>query len=183
MSKFVKDLITDELRERLDGVKDCLLVSVAGMDANRNHRLRMELRSKQMHLLVIKNSLARRAMEGSSLSPAFRGLKGPAAIVWGGTDLVDVAKEITRLAADKQYEKLEPRGGVMDGAPLGPAEVAEVSKWPSREEQLALLMGQILSPGAKLVVQLSGVGAALASQIKQKAEGEDGEPAAEEATA
>jgi ribosomal protein L10 len=182
MSKYVKDLITNDLKHRLDGVKDCLLVSVAGMDANNSHRLRMELRSKKMNLLVIKNSLARRAAEGTSLGPAFHGLKGAAAIVWGGTDLVDVAKEITRLAGEKQYEKLEPRGGVMDGAPLGPADVVEVSKWPSREEQLAMLIGQILSPGAKLAAQLTSVGAALASQIKEKASGEPAEGAPAEAT-
>src|SRR4051812_10533227 len=132
MSKYVKELITHDLQGRLNGVDDCLLVSVAGMDANRSHRLRAELRGKKMHLLVVKNSLARRAAEGTSLAPAFHGLEGPAAIVWGGVDIVDLAKEITRLAADKQYEKLQPRGGVMDGAPLSAAEIEQVSKWPSR---------------------------------------------------
>lgn len=177
MSKYVKELITDDLKKRLSGVEDCLLVSVAGMDANRSHQLRAELRGKKMSLLVIKNSLARRAAEGTSLAPAFHGLEGPAAIVWGGGDIVDLAKEITRLAGDKQYEKLQPRGGVMDGSPLSAAEIERVSKWPSREEQLSILVGQILGPGAKLAAQLIGPGGALASQIKEKSGGE-----AEEAT-
>jgi large subunit ribosomal protein L10 len=182
MSKYVKDLIATDLRRRLADVKDCVLVSVAGMDANRSHKLRMELRAKRMNLLVVKNSLAARAVEGTSLAPAFHGLTGPAAIVWGGTDVVDLAKEITRLAADKQYEKLQPRGGVMEGAPLSAAEVEQVSKWPSREEQLSLLVGQILGPGARLAAQLGGPASTLASQINEKAAGGESsasEPAAE----
>jgi ribosomal protein L10 len=182
MSKFVKDAITHDLRNRLAGVNDCLLVSVSGMDANRSHKLRMALRAKRINLLVVKNSLAARAVEGTSLAPAFHGLTGPAAIVWGGTDLVDVAKEITRLSADKQFEKLQARGGVMDGAPLTAAEVEQVSKWPSRDEQLAMLIGQILAPGARLVAQLTAAGAALASQIKEKAAGDEKTHAAAQPT-
>jgi len=179
MSKFVKELITEDVRKRLDTVKDCLLVSVAGMDANRSHQLRMTLRSKKMSLLVIKNSLARRAAEGTSLAPAFHGLEGPAAIVWGGSDIVDLAKEITRLTGEKQYEKLQARGGVMDGAPLKAADIEQVSKWPSREEQLSLLVGQLLGPGGRLAAQLTSVGGALASQIKEKASGESADDAAD----
>ena len=52
-------------------------------------------------------------------------------------------------------------------------EVKEVSKWPSREEQLSLLMGQILGPGATLSAQLLGPGKLVASQVKQKGEGEE----------
>ena len=48
-----------------------------------------------------------------------------------------------------------------------------VSKWPSRTEQLSILAGQILSPGANLASQLTSVGGALASQIKQHAAGDE----------
>ena len=64
----------------------------------------------------------------------------------------------------------------MDGEPLSAADVERVSKWPSRSEQLSILLGQILSPGANLVSQLNSVGGALASQIEQRGEGgEEGE--------
>ena len=61
----------------------------------------------------------------------------------------------------------------MDGSKLSADDVAAVSKWPSREEQLSILVGQILSPGAKLSSQLLGTGAKLASQIKKKSEGSE----------
>ena len=85
-------------------------------------------------------------------------------------DFVSLAKEITRLDEDKEFEAFETRGGVMDGEKLSPERVKEISKWPSREEQLSLLSGQILGPGASLVAAVIGPGGTLASQIKQKSE-------------
>ena len=56
MSKYVKDLVTKDVARRLEGVDDALLVNVIGLDANRTVVLRRELREKDIHLLVIKNS-------------------------------------------------------------------------------------------------------------------------------
>jgi large subunit ribosomal protein L10 len=55
--------------------------------------------------------------------------------------------------------------------------VKAVSKWPSRQEQLSILSGQILGVGAKLSSQLLGAGGKLASQIKKKSEGAEPEAA------
>ena len=103
MSKFVKDLITDDLKRQLDGVQDVLLVNVVGLKANSTMRAAQELREKNIKLMVVKNSLARRATEGTPLAPAFEGSKGTLAMVWGATDIVALAKEVVRLADDKEY--------------------------------------------------------------------------------
>jgi ribosomal protein L10 len=171
MSKFVKELITDQLKHELEGVQELLLVNVVGLTANRTSAVRKQLREKNMKLLVVKNSLARKATEGTSLAPAFEGSAGTLAMVWGGSDIVSLAKEVMRIAGEKDFEKFTARGGVMDGTALRPEEVAQVSKWPTREEQLSIVLGQILSPGAMLASQLTSVGGALASQIEQKSEG------------
>jgi large subunit ribosomal protein L10 len=106
-------------------------------------------------------------------------MEGALAVVWGGEDVVSLAKEVTRLTEDKAFALFEARGGVMDGAHLSSDDVKAVSKWPTRDEQLSILLGQIMSPGANLVSQLTSVGGALASQIKQKSEGEgEGDEAA-----
>jgi ribosomal protein L10 len=177
MSKYVKNLLCEDFKGKLAGVENALLVSIAGLDANKTHRIRMELRKKDMRMMLVRNRLARRATDGTALAPAFANLNGPAAIVWGGADIVMVAKEIVRLAGDKELAPFAPRGGVLDGATLTADQVTEVSKWPSREEQLALLVGQILAPGAKLASQLTAMGGALASQIESKTKSE-GEPEA-----
>ncbi|MBN2023548.1 MAG: 50S ribosomal protein L10 [Pirellulales bacterium] len=172
MSKYVKELVTGELKRRFEGIHDAMVVNVVGLDANATWRLRGDLESKAIRLMVVKNSLAARAAAGTPLAPMFDGLDGTAAVCWGSEDVVSLAKEVARLAEDKQYAAFAIRGGVMDGEKLSPKEVMEVSKWPSREEQLGLLVGQILGPGATLAAQLLGPGGALASQIAEKAKGE-----------
>lgn len=174
MSKYLKNLITDHLRGRLEGVQDAVLVNVVGLDANTNTRLRKELREKDIHVLAVKNSLAARATEGTPLAPLFDGLEGTAAICWGGEDVVGLTKEVMRLAGDEEFAPFAARGGVMDGKHLSPEEVTRVSKMPNREEQLSILAGQILGPGSRLAAQLLGPGGALASQIAQKADEEEG---------
>ncbi len=173
MSKYVKNLIADYLRERLSEVNDALLVNVIGLDANASNRLRSGLRSKDINVMVVKNSMAARATVGTPLGAMFDGLTGTAAVCWGSEDIVSLAKEIAALAKEEQYEAFEARSGVMDGELLTVAQVAEVSRWPSRREQLSLLLGQILSPGATLAAQLNGPGGALAGQIAQKGEESD----------
>ena len=170
MSKYLKDLLAKDLGNRLVGVEDCVLANVIGLDANKTTILRRRLRGKNIGLMVIKNSLARRATEGTSLAPAFEGLEGTAAIMWGAEDFISLVKEVAELDKNAEFEQFKARGGVMDGEPLSPERVLEISKWPNRAEQLSLLVGQILGPGSQLSAQLIGPGGKLASQIKKIAE-------------
>ncbi|MCH2180845.1 MAG: 50S ribosomal protein L10 [Mariniblastus sp.] len=173
MSKYVKDLLSQDISSRLEGVADCVLANVIGLDANSSVALRKRLREKDICLLVVKNSLIRRATEGTALEPAFEGISGTNAVLWGAEDFVSLVKEVEELNKDETFEEFETRGGVMDGEQLTPERVAEISKWPSRAEQLSMLVGQILGPGSQLVAQLTGPGSALASQVKEKAGGEE----------
>lgn len=174
MSKYVKNLISETIRRKLEGVDDAVLVDVIGMDSGATYQVRKRLREKNIQLLVIKNSLARRAAEGTRLAAAFDGLEGSAALCFGGEDFISLVKEITELDKSSGFEKFQAKGGVMDGEHLTPEKVKEISKWPNRQEQLSLLLGQILSPGANLSGALLGPGGALASQIEKKSK-EDAE--------
>lgn len=171
MSKYVKNLLSQDLASRLTGVNDCVLADVIGMDANTTYSLRKRLREKGIGMMVVKNSLARRATEGTALAPAFEGLGGSHAVLWGADDFVTLVKEVTELDQDSEvFEKFESRGGVMDGEQLTSDRVKEISKWPSRAEQLSLLVGQILGPGSQLAALIAGPGAQLVSQINQVGE-------------
>ena len=168
MSKYLKQLITDQLSSELDGVTDCVLVNVIGLSANETVDLRKQLREKNIRLRVVKNSMAVRATEGTALAPAFEGTGGTLAVCFGGDDFISLVKEVHRREADEDnFEQFTARGGVMDGEPLTPEMVVEVSKWPSREEQLSILVGQLLGPGRTLLAQLESAGANLAGQIDQ----------------
>ena len=150
MSKFVKNIITEELKKRLDGVENALLVNVVGMQVNDVNKLRALLAEKEIRILVVKNSLAARATAGTSLK-------------------------------EKQFAKFSLLGGVMDGEAFAADQAVEISKWPTREEQIAILLGQITGVAAGLSSQLLSGGANLASQIKQRWDGD--EEAAEEPAA
>jgi large subunit ribosomal protein L10 len=174
MSKYVKDLVTRDIKRRLDGVEDAVLVSYVGMDANTTNELRGELDKKDIHLLVVKNSLAKRATDGTQLAAAFEGATGQVGVCWGSTDFVSLVKELVSLDKDTaKYDKFVADGGVMDGERLDADALKAVSKWPNREEQISILVGQILGPGAQLSAALLGPGKMLNSQIKQIGEGDD----------
>ena len=180
MSKYVKQLVSDDISKRLINVNDAFLVSLVGMNMNTNNRLRTTLSEKNINLMVVKNSLAKRALKDTRLASIFDHVEGACAICWGATDAVGLAKEIVKLTKDKQYQEFKLLGGAMDGEALTAEQAVEVSKWPSREEQISLLVGQIVGVGAVLSGQLIGAGGAIASQIKQLAEKEgetvDAEP-------
>lgn len=177
MSKFVKNLVTRDIAKKLAGVQDAVLVNVIGMESLSTYQLRKTLRESNLGVLVVKQSLAARATEGTSLRPAFGNTAGSVAVVWGAEDFVSLAKAITKLEKNPAFPKFEIKGGVMDGEALSAEKVKAISKWPSRTEQIAILVGQILSPGSNLVGQLVGPGRKLASQVKKIVENQEGSDA------
>ena len=168
MSKQMKNMLVDDLKGRLGGVGDLIVVSLGRLDAQKTTQLRQALRKKKIHLQLVKNSLARLATSGTPLAPAFDKAEGMLAIAWGGEDVVDLAKELDRLAGVKDFEGFECRGGALDGARLESGDVKKVAKWPTRTEQLSLLSGQISSLAGTLAGQILSAGGALAGQIASR---------------
>ena len=72
MSKFVKNLIVDQIKKELAEVEDCVLVNVIGLDAGESGQLRDRLHEKNINIRVVKKSLAVRATEGTSLAPVLQ---------------------------------------------------------------------------------------------------------------
>lgn len=168
MSKAIKDMLVDDLKQRLQSVGEVMVVSLGQLDAQKTTRLRHTLRKKRIHLQLVKNSLARRATAGTPLAPAMTDAAGMLALAWGGEDVVDLAKEIDRIAGDKEFEGFECRGGAMDGGRLAAADVKRVAKWPTRGEQLSILSGQISSLASTLSGQILSAGGVLAGQIASR---------------
>ena len=110
MSKYVKNLTTDHLREQLNGVDAALLVNMVGMDANANNSLRAEMADKGIEVLVVKNSLAARATAGTSLDGLFQGVAGTNAICWGADDIVALARR-SSVSARTGFGTFVARGG------------------------------------------------------------------------
>lgn len=175
MSKYVKNLIADEIRSKLDGVDDAIIADVIGMDSDATFRIRKLMREKGVNMLVVKRSLAGRAAGDSRLKPLFSEKQGSVAVIWGCEDFVSLAKEIAAISKMPEFKDFELKGGVMDGDALSAAKVLEISKWPNRQQQISMVVGQILSPGSTLSGQLLGEGGRLASQIKKLGENKEGD--------
>lgn len=165
MSKTMKNFLIRDYQQILDGVDDALVVSIRGVDANANNRLRIALAEKKISITVIRNSLARKAFENSGLSGLSPILEGPSALAYGAESVVDVARELIKWA--KEIQNLELKGAILDGHLYSGADgVEKLSKMPTREEALAQAVTLILSPGRNLVGQVLGPGRKVAGLVK-----------------
>ena len=186
MSKLVKKLVSRDIASRLDGVNDAIVANIVGMTGEQNYNIRKAFRETGVKVMVVKRTLAARATEGTLLRPAFSEQPGSMAVIWGCEDFVSLVRLVTKMADSGKFPKLEIKGGVMDGDAITADQVKKVSKWPSRSEQISMLVGQILSPGANLSGQLVGPARKIAGQIKKMIENqedenlEDGAPVAAE---
>lgn len=168
MSKAVKEMVTDDIARRLGDVRDLLVVDASRLDAISTNRLRNELRTKEVTFLGVRNTLARRALEQAGVTALSGVLSGPSTLVFGGRDVVELSKLVVEAA--KQNDKIQIKGGAVEGSALDAAGVDALSKSPSREELIAKIAGQILAPGANLAAALLGPGSTVASQLKSIAD-------------
>jgi large subunit ribosomal protein L10 len=171
MSKFIKNHIINELQECLRAHSEVLVVDVSkltGVDAN---VFRSDLSQKNIRLLTVKNSLARRAAADLGVAGLTDALDGPSTLVVGGEDIVALSREITKWA--KELDDLTIKGGSVEGKALDGKGVDKLSKSPGRPELLSIISGMILSPGANVAGALLGPGGTVAGAIKSIAEPDD----------
>jgi len=124
--------------------------------------LRRDLRSAKVHMQVVKNTLARRAAEGTGFTAAEEFFSGPTAIAYGN-DPVALAKALSDFA--KKNEALKILGGVLDGKRLGEADVKALASLPSREVLLSRLLGSMQAPLSGFVRTLNEVPASFARTL------------------
>ena len=165
MSKQVKSLIEKETAERFKDVDAVAVINPRGINAIKNNQIRRRLREKGLRMTVVKNTLARRATEGTKLQGFDKLLDGPSAVVYGPASIAAIARLL--LDAKKDNEKIELRGVFFDGEVYaGQKGVEQVSKMPTREEAIRTVLAAILSPARKLAAALKGPGGKLGAILK-----------------
>jgi len=178
MKREEKAAAVADLHERFSRAKVAVMTECAGVSANEISGLRRQLRGAKAELKVVKNTLAARAVEGTSLVGAKPHFKGPMAMVIGYHDAVLPTKILREfLKVEKRDEKIRVTGGVLEGKLLTTAELMAVADLPSREILLARLLAVMQGPVRGLVYVLSGLvrelmGVLLAIQDKKKGEGD-----------
>lgn len=179
MSKYVKELMMDQLRSDLDGTTSVLLLDFKGLDAITENQLRLDLRKKKIRIRALKNSLARKVFSEMGLEGMDRYLEGPSVAAWGGGGVAELAKEIT--AQLKKLKKPKIKGGAVDGVVIGPEKVEVITKLPSREELIGRVVQLALSPVQRVVALANAPASGLLGQLKTLAEGGEAAPAVEDA--
>jgi large subunit ribosomal protein L10 len=169
MSKYVKELMMDQLKSDLDGSRSLLILDLKGLDAITEHQLRRDLRKKSIKVRALKNSLARRVFTEIGLEGLSKYLTGPSVAVWGGDGVAELAKEIS--AQVKTLKKPEIKGGAVDGVVIGPEQVEDITKLPSREALIARVVSLALAPAQRIVALANAPAGGLMSQLKTMSEG------------
>lgn len=158
----LKQPIIDEIRALLDGAVSATVVDYRGLTVSEDTQLRKTLREAGVQYKVFKNTLIKRATEGTDFSQLDGFLKGPTAIAVSRDDATAAARILAKFA--KTAPKLELKGAVVEGKLYDEKEVQALAEIPSREELLGRLLGSIQSPVTNF--------ARVLKQIAEKGEGE-----------
>jgi large subunit ribosomal protein L10 len=164
MSKPVKALLRKELVRRLAGVDSLAVVSLVGVDGVASNRLRRELRTKNIKVTVVKNSVARMALKELGLDPAASLIEGPCALAFGGDSVVGVVREL--LGKIKDVPTLLVKGALMEGEVFPAERVLELSKYPTRDEAIAGVLMLSQAPASRLAGAILGPSGVLAGILK-----------------
>jgi large subunit ribosomal protein L10 len=163
MSKAERQSEVEVLTEKLKGSATLYVTDFSGLTVERMTDFRRRLRAVGARYVVVKNTLAQRALDASDIKSLDRKLfKGPIGVVLAGDDPLPAAKVLGEFA--KQHEKPAVRAGLVDGKQVEPAYIKRLGELPSRE----VLLGQFAGALNGILYQM--VGALEALREKRQAE-------------
>ena len=156
-AKAAKQVIIDEIKERFEGAVSVVAVDYLGITVEEADALRANLRKEGVQFTVYKNTLIKRAIDGTPFEALADGdtLKGSTALAFCTEDATASARVIAK--AIKDYKKMAFKGGVVEGEVYDKAQIEEFATIPSREELIARFMGSIQSPMTKLALTLKAI--------------------------
>ena len=153
MKRNDKEQLVRELKTQISGAKALYYTDFTGLNVKRMTDLRRRLRKAGVGYVVIKNTLALRAVNESGLTGGT--LKGPTGVVIA-PDPVAAAKIITDFAKEND-QKPSVKGGMLDGVQIDKAQITRLASMPSREQMLAELGAGLQSPMAAFAGALNGL--------------------------
>lgn len=147
---------TQALAERLRDVRALYLADFTGLNVQALTQLRRQLREAGAELVVVKNTLARRAIQGLDFPEIQEFLNGPTALVLGTRDALAPAR-ILRTFAHENGQRPAVRAGVVDRQVLSREQVETLASLPPREVLLASIAGLLTAPVAGIAGALAAV--------------------------
>ena len=173
MKKELKSAVIDDLNQKLDGASAFYLTDFTGMNVKQITEFRSRLRKQGVEYVVVKNTLAQRAMSGMDIPDIASFFSGPTGMVIGRSDAVAAAKVLTTFA--KEFgDRPVIKFGVVDGKPFDADQVRKLADMPPREVLLAQIAGGLQAPMARLAGGMSQILAGFARAVdalRQQREG------------
>lgn len=136
-----KAALVAQLHEELSAASAVVITEYRGLKAGELVALRSKLREGKVKLLVVKNSLLRRAAEGTSVEPLVGDLQGPIAVALGFGEAVEAAKAISKGSTD--HEPFNLRGGIIEASVLDEKGIVALAKLPGRSEMQSQFAGAL----------------------------------------
>ena len=140
----LKQPIVQAIVDDITGAESVVLVDYRGLTVAQDTELRKQLREAGIIYKVCKNTMMKRAFEGTEFAALEEHLEGPSAIAISKDDATAPARILCKFAKDAKA--LELKGGVVEGTVYDVAGLTELAKIPSREELLSRLLGSMQSP-------------------------------------
>lgn len=160
-----------ELKDKFSRATGLYLVDYRGLDVESVNKLRRRVRKEgdgQHEYRVLKNTVLRRAAEGSPYAKIAEKFAGPTAVALSFGDPVGLAKILDSFAEENQAFAL--KGAVVDGALLERAEIAKLATLPSLDQLRGKLVGLLLAPATKLARLVSEPGAGIARVVAARSQ-------------
>ena len=180
----LKQPIVEEISAAIKDAQSVVLVDHRGLTVEQDTELRKQLREAGINYKVYKNTMMNFAFKGTDCEALVPYLKGPSALAISTEDATAPARVLCKFA--KTADKLEIKGGIVEGVVYDAAGITNVSKIPSREELLSKLLGSIQSPianFARVMNQLAEKGGASECEAPEAKAEEASEAPVEEAKA
>jgi large subunit ribosomal protein L10 len=155
LSRAQKQEILGGYGDTLADAQHAFVIGFKGITVIQATELRSRIRAKGGKYLVVKNTLARRAVEGKALEQVREHFTGPTAVAYGA-DPVSLAKVLTDFV--KESPVIEFKAGLVEGRPVAANQVSEIAQMPSREQLITKLVFLLQSPIARFVRVLAAAG-------------------------
>ena len=154
-AKQQKQVIIDEIKAKLENAQSAVVIDYMGINVAEADAMRKALREANVDYTVYKNTLIKRAIEGTDYAPLVEVLDGPSALAVSTEDATAPARTINELI--KKYKKMEFKAGVVEGIVYDKAGVEKLATIPSREVLIAKLLGSFKAPLSNLAYLLNAI--------------------------
>ena len=148
-AKQAKQVIIDEIKAKLDGAQSAVVIDYMGTTVAQADAMRKKLREANVDYTVYKNTLIKRAIEGTEFAPLADVLDGPSAIAISKDDATAPARVLKEVI--DEFKKMEFKAGVVEGTFFDQNGIKDIASIPNRDVLIAKFMGSIQSPVSKFV--------------------------------